>query len=115
MPMSLQVVLYAAALAMVVLAAVVINVLLGVKKQLDRIVSAVEHAESEITPLAREARIVFYRVGNLTDQTQRIVDGASSVVLPPVLMARRVVDIVRTGAYAFFKALASRPPRESRT
>jgi hypothetical protein len=114
MSTGLQVVLGLAGVAMIGLAIVFVSVLFALRRQVDRIVTAMEHAEAEITPLAREARIVFYRVGNLTDQTQRIVEGASSVVLPPVIAARRAIDIVRAGASAFVTTLVSGKPRVSK-
>jgi hypothetical protein len=114
MSTALLVVLYAAGAAIIALAIVLMNVLLSLRKQLDRVVVALEHAEAEITPLAREARIVVYRLGNLTDQTQRIVEGAGSVVMPPVIAARRAIDIVRAGASAFVSALVKGRPRPSK-
>jgi len=51
MSTGLQVVLYTAGAAIVALAIVLMNVLLSLRKQLDRVVAALEHAEAEITPM----------------------------------------------------------------
>lgn len=114
-PIGLQVALYAIAAAMVAIAVVLVSVLLKIQKQLERVVEAVEHAEAELTPLAREARIVVYRLGNLTDKTQRIVDRASGAILQPVTLVRRAVHIARSGVTAFFQTLRTGRPHAGRT
>jgi hypothetical protein len=90
-PIALQVALYAACCAIVVFVAVFAHVLLRLKTQLDRTVTAVEHLEAQLTPLAREARVV--------------VGVASGVLLPPVRAFNRTAQILQTGATTFLRSL----------
>src|SRR5580765_4457678 len=97
-PIALQVALYAASCAIFVLAAVCIHVLLRLKNQLDRTVTAVEHLEAQLTPLAREARVVVGRLSGLTEGVQRAVGAAGDVLLQHVLAFNRTAQLLRTGA-----------------
>jgi hypothetical protein len=92
-PIALQVALYAASCAIIAIAAVFAHVLLRLKNQLDRTVTAVEHLEAELTPLAREARVV--------------VGVAGGLLLPPVRTITRTARIVQTGVKTFLQALWS--------
>jgi len=53
---ALAAALYIAAGALVVLAVVLVRVMLRLEKQCERVVTAVERVESELTPLARATR-----------------------------------------------------------
>lgn len=123
---ALQVVLYTASGAMIVVAAVLIHVLLDVRKQIARAVTAVESVNAEITPLARETRVVVARLRDIseraerqmlaveswfgtirqwTDRTQRVVEIASTRLLSPVLAANRTARLLRIGTTAFLRTL----------
>jgi uncharacterized protein YoxC len=103
LPIALQVALFAASGAIVVIAAVVVHVWLRVGKQLDRVVTAVEHVEAEIIPLAREIRLVVDRLRGLTEQTADLAGG----LLLPVRTINRTLGIVHTGVITFLQALWS--------
>ena len=104
-PMALQVVLYAGAIGIVVLAAVVVYFVARVKKQLERVVNAVETFESEIVPLARESRLAVIRVRDLSDRVQHIVGVVGELVLPPVAAFNKTSRVVQTAASTFVRAL----------
>lgn len=111
-PMALQVALYAASCAIIVLAAVLAHVLLRLKSQLDRTVKAVEHLEAELTPLARETRVVVDRMSDFSGRVERVVDIAGGLLLPPVRAFNRTAQILRAGATTFLQALwDGRPER----
>jgi hypothetical protein len=104
-PIALQAALYAGSCATVVLAAVLIYVLLRLKNQLDRTVRALEHLEAELTPLAREARVVVDRLGVLSKHVQRVVGAAGDLLLPPVRAIHLTAQLLQTGATTFLRAL----------
>jgi len=131
--MSLQVALYAASIAIVALAAVLVHVLLRFKRQLEKVVTSVERFEAEIVPLARETRLVVDRLRDVServhrqwmalerligtvrrvgDRAQRAVDVAGGVLLAPVLATNRTGTMLRVGATTFLKTLwtGRRPP-----
>ena len=110
-PMALQVAVYAASGAIIVLAAVFVHVLLRFKTQLGRIATAVEDLEAELTPLARETRVVVDRLRELSG---RAVDIAGGPLLAPVLAANRAAQLFRTGATTFLRALWTGPPPTER-
>jgi uncharacterized protein YoxC len=110
-PIPLQVALYTASAAIVVLTAVLVNVVLRLKAPLDRVVTALTNLEAELTPLARETRVVVDDVRALSDQTQLALGAVSGMILPPVRAINRTVQIAQAGATAFLRALWSeRPP-----
>jgi uncharacterized protein YoxC len=104
-PMALQVALYAASCAIIVLACVLVYVLLRLRHQLDRTVTAVEHLEAQLTPLAREARVVVGRLSDLAEGVQRVVGVAGGLLLPPVRAVNRAAQLLQTGATTFVQAL----------
>jgi hypothetical protein len=104
-PIALQVVLYAASGAIIVLVAVLVPAVLRLKKQLDRTVTAVEHLEAELTPLAHETRVVVDQLGDLAGGVQRVVGAAGGLVLPPVRAFNRTAQLLQTGATTFLQAL----------
>ncbi len=104
-PIALQVALYAASCAIIVLAAVGAHVLLRLKKQLDRTLIAVEHLEAELTPLAREARVVVDRLSALSERVEHVAGAAAGLVLPPVRAFNRTARLIQTGARTFLQAL----------
>jgi hypothetical protein len=90
-PLALQVALYTASGAIVVLGALLLYVLLRLGRQLDRIVTAVERFEAEMTPLARESRAA--------------VEVAGGLFLSPVLAVNRTTQLLRTGVTTFLRTL----------
>jgi len=110
-PMALQVALYAASAAIVVLTVVIVNAVLRLKSPLDRVVTALENLEAELTPLAREIRVVVDGVRALSETTQVALGAVSGVLLPPVKAINHTVQIFQTGAAAFLQALWNGPSR----
>jgi len=104
-PVPLMVALYAASIAIVVLAAVCIHVLWRLRNQIDRTLTAVQHLEAELTPLAREAREAVDRLGDFSDRVQRVFGAASALLLPPAVALNRTAHIIQTGATTFLRAL----------
>jgi hypothetical protein len=104
-PIALQVAFFAASGAIVVLAAVVVAVALRVGKDIDRLVTAALRVEAELTPLARETRVVVDRLRELSAGAQRAAEAAGGLLLPPVLLANRAARILRNGVTTFVSAL----------
>ena len=104
-PVALQVALIAASCVIIVLAAVLVPVLMRLKNQLDRTVTAVERLEAELTPLAREARVVVDRLNDISGRVEHVVGVASGLVLPPARAFNRTAQLVQTGATTFLRAL----------
>jgi len=105
LPIALQVALYAASIAIVVLAVVLLSSLLRFKRQLERVVTAMESFETEILPLARESRLAIQRLRDLSDKTQDMVGAAGDLLLPPVRAINRTSRLVQTVAATFVQAL----------
>jgi hypothetical protein len=110
-PVALQVALYCASGALIVLAAVLVRVMLRFEKQCDRILISVERVEAELTPLAREARVAVDRLSDLSGSAQRAVEVAGRLLLPPVRAFNRATKVLRTGATVFLQALLTRRPQ----
>lgn len=70
LPVALQVVLYMASLAIVVSVLVLVSVLFRSRRQLERLVSAVEELKAEMKPLAQETRVVVKRLHDLSGRAQ---------------------------------------------
>jgi hypothetical protein len=114
-PLALQVALYAASGAIVVLGAVLIHMLLRFGRQLDRVVTAVERFEAELTPLARESRAAVDELRDLSGRTLRGVEVAGGLFLAPVLALNRTAQLVRVGATTFLRSLwTGRRPSQSK-
>jgi hypothetical protein len=110
--LALQVALYTISVAAVVLAVVLVHVLLRFKAQLDRFVTAAEHLEAELTPLARESRVVVDRVRDLSERAQEQLAAAGAVsgaLLAPARLVNRSAQLLRTGATAFLLSLWKGP------
>ena len=103
LPIALQVAVYAASGAIVLIAAVVVHVWLRVGKQLDRVVTAVEHVEAELIPLARETRVVVERMREFSERTV----GVAGDLLLPFQAFNRTVGLLQTGVATFLKTLWS--------
>ena len=129
LPVALQVVLYAASLAIVVSGVVLVGVLLQFRKQLERIVGAVEELKAEMKPLAQETRVVVNRLGDLSARAQEqwmevegiigtarhwseranhLVEEVGATVEPPILAATRGVRRLRRGLETFVQVLLNR-------
>ena len=103
LPIALQVAVYAASGSIVLIAAVVVHVGLRIGKQLDRVATAVEHVETELIPLAREARVVVARLHAFSERTA----GVAGDLLRPFRAFNRTVGLVQTGVTTFLKTLWS--------
>jgi hypothetical protein len=110
-PLGLQLALYVASGALIVLAVVLVRMVLRFEKQCDRVVKAVERIEAEFTPLARETRLAVDRLSDLSGSAQRAVGVASDLLLPPVEAFNRATRLLRTGTTAFVRALWTRHPQ----
>jgi hypothetical protein len=104
-PIALQVALFTASGALIVLAVVLVRVMLRLEKQSERVVSAVERMEAELTPLAHETRATVDRLSELSGSAQRAVDVAGGLFMPPVRAINRGAQILRTGATVFLQTL----------
>jgi hypothetical protein len=101
LPIGLQVALGAGSGATVVIAAVAVHAWFSVRKQLDRVVAAVEHVEAEIIPLARETRVVVDRLRGLSEQTASVAGG----LLLPFRTVNTALTLLQTGVTTFLQAL----------
>ena len=104
-PMALQVALYTAALGIVVLTAAVVYFAVRLKKQLERVVTAVETFETEIVPLARESRVAVTHVRDLSDLLGRVVGTVGDLVVPPVRAVNTTSRVIQTAATTFVQSL----------
>jgi uncharacterized protein YoxC len=68
-PAALQAALYVGSVAVTAMVAALITLMLMVRGQLARVVRSVEELKAEMTPLARETRVV---VGNLRELSGRV-------------------------------------------
>jgi uncharacterized protein YoxC len=105
LPMALQVALYTASGAIVVAAIVLVRVALRLGQQLDRAVASMEHVESELVPLAREARAAVDRLRTFSEQTADTVGG----LLLPVRTVNRALGLLQTGVATFVKSFWNGP------
>jgi len=126
LPMSLQVALYAGSVAMVVLATVLIALLFQFRRQIERVVRAVEELQAEVNPLVQEARIVMEGLRDLSGRVQgrwmeveramdtaktwsqrvnHLVAGIGSMVQLPILAASLNVTFLRKGLETFVRVL----------
>jgi len=111
------------------LVAVLIVLLLQFRRQIERVVRAVEVLKAEVTPLAQETRVVVERLRELSGRVQgqwveveriidtartwsqranHLVEGIGSVVEPPILGASRKIHIFRKGLETFVRAFSNR-------
>jgi len=129
LPAALQVALYVGSAAIIALATVLMVLLFQFRRQIERVVRAVEELKDEVNPLARETRVVMERLGDLSGRvrgqwmevegiidtariwSQRVnhwVEGIGSIVEPPILAASRNVYILRKGLETFVRVLSNR-------
>ena len=129
LPTTLQAALYAGSIAIIVLVAVLTVLLLQFRRQIERVVRAVEVLKAEVTPLAQETRVVVERLRELSGRVQgqwveveriidtartwsqranHLVEGIGSVVEPPILGASRKIHIFRKGLETFVRAFSNR-------
>jgi uncharacterized protein YoxC len=105
LPMALQVALYTASGAIVVVAVILIRVSLRLGQQLDRAVTAMERVEGELVPLAREIRAAVDRLRTFSEHTADAVGG----MLLPVRTVNRALGILQTGVATFVKSFWNGP------
>ena len=106
--LALQVALYTFAVVAVLIAFVLVHVLLRVRAQLDRFVTAAERLETELTPLARDTRVAVDRVRDLSERAQgqlAAVEAVGSSLLAPARVMNGAIQLVRTGVTAFLISL----------
>lgn len=132
LPITLQVALYVASLAIVAFVALLVGALLQFRKQLERGVAAFEELRAEIKPLAQETRVVMDRLRDLTGRAQeqwtevegivdtarhwseranRVVEEVGDAVEPPILAATRSIRVLRSGLETFVQVLLDRNRR----
>jgi len=127
LPTALQATLYVGSIAFIALVAVLIAMLLQLRRQIERVVRAVEDVKAEVKPLAQETRVLVANLQNLSARVNRqwveverisqtvrswwnLVEGISSVMAPPIVAARRKINILRIGLEAFVRAFTNRTP-----
>ena len=129
---ALRVTLYVASLAIVVAVPVLVGMLLQFRRQLERVVAAVEKLETEMKPLAQETRVVVKRLRDLTGRAQeqwtevegivdtarhwseranRLVEEVGDAVEPPLFAATRSIRLLRRGLETFAQVLLDRTRR----
>jgi len=81
---------------------------LRVGKQLDRVVTAVEHVEGELIPLARGARVAVDRLREISETTASVAGG----MLLPFRTLNRAVELLQTGVTTFLQAMWKGPDRQ---
>lgn len=129
LPVALQVALYVALIATVVSVVVLVGALLHFRKQLERLVGSVEELSAEWKPLAKEARVVVKRLGDLSGRAEEqwvevegiietarrwskradhLVEEIGSVVEPPILAATQGLGLLRRGLEALVLKLRNR-------
>lgn len=129
LPLALQVALYVASLAIVFSVLVVVGMLFRFRKQLERIVVAVEELEAEMQPLAKETRVVVKRLHDLSGRAQEqwmevegiigtarhwseranhLVEEVGAAVEPPIFAATRGIRLLGKGLEAFVQGLLIR-------
>lgn len=129
LPTALQAALYVGSIAIIVLVAMLIVMLLQFRRQIERVVRAVEDLKAEVKPLARETRVVVENLRDLSARVQRqwveleeiiettrfwwqranhLVEGISSVVAPPIVAARASIHILQRCLEAFVRAFTNR-------
>jgi len=129
LPGTLQVALYAASLAVVVIVSALCWALFHFRKQLERLVRAVEEVKAEITPLAHETRLLVSRLHDLSGRIQgqwseveeiiettrhwseranHVVEGILAITTLPVLAATDGIRRLLRGFGVFVQVLLNR-------
>ena len=110
-PLPLQVALYVASLAIVILTVVLVGVLYRLLSKLERIVEAVEQLNLEMKPLAQETRDAVRSVHDLSERANHWVGEVGDAVEPPLFAATRSLRILRSGVETFMRVLLDRNQR----
>jgi hypothetical protein len=129
LPVALQAALYVASLAIVVSVPILVGTLLRFRKQLERVVGAVEELGAEMKPLAQEARLVVDGLRDLsgraqeqwtevegiidtarhwTERADHLMDEIGSAVGPPIFAATHGIRLLRRGLGVFAQVLLNR-------
>jgi uncharacterized protein YoxC len=132
LPMALQVALYTGSVAIVVLGTALIALLLQFRRQIERVVRAVEELKAEVNPLVRETRVVMEGLRDLSGrieerwmEVERVMDtaktwsqrvnhlvaGIGSMVQLPILAASLNVTLLRKGLETFVRAFFNARPQ----
>ena len=107
-PVALQVALFSASIALIVLSSVFVWAILRFDKQCRRVVTAVERAEAAFAPLARDAEVTLGRLSELSGSAQRAADVAGELLLPPVLVLTQATQLIRAGISGFLQGLLTK-------
>lgn len=126
MSVALEVALLLAAVAFIVLVAVVIPFVLQARRQLDHLMVTADQLKNNLDVLVHDIRELVQSVNELSTQASRqmadvsritglarkwadradlIANEVSSIIEPPVLSLVRTVNMLRSGAGAFFQHL----------
>jgi uncharacterized protein YoxC len=130
-PTALQAALYAGSVAIIALVSILTVLLLQFRRQIERVVRAVEELKAEVDPLVQDMRVVVERLRNLSESVQgewmeikgildtgrtwlqranHLLGGIGSVV-PPIFAASRGIHILRKGLERFERAFLNREPQ----
>lgn len=128
LPMALQVSLYVASAAIVLLVAVLTVVALQLRGKIERVVRAVEEIKAEVNPLVQDTRVVMETIRDLSGrvhgqwmEVEQIIDTArtwsqrvshlmeriGSIVETPIFAASNKIHILRRGLETFVRVLAN--------
>lgn len=105
---ALQVALFSASAALIVLSSALVWAIVRFDRQCRRVVTAVERAEAELTPLARNARVTVSRLSELSGSAQRAADVAGDLLLPPVQALSQAAQLLRAGVAGFLQGLLTK-------
>jgi uncharacterized protein YoxC len=129
LPTALQAALYAGSAAIIALVAVLTVLLLQFRRQVERVVQAVEELKAEVSPLVQETRGVVEQVRDLSWRVQgqwmeverivgtarswsqrvnRLVAGVGSVMELRILAASFNLRALGKGLETFVRALSNR-------
>lgn len=135
LPAALQIALYAASLGIVVAVLVLVGMALGARRQIERLVGAVEELQAELRPLAQETRVVVKRLDDLygrareqwtvvegivgtarrwSDRANALVEEIGAAVRPPALAASRGLRLLWRGLETLLQLLVSRDRSDPR-
>lgn len=129
MSIALQIALFLASVAVVVLVAFLIPILIQLRKHTEQAARQLEELKSDVKLLVQDSRTMIQNVNNLSgrahqqldevdkvvrivrewsERANRIVEEVGAAVEPPILFAARNIGIFRKGLSIFLNALLHR-------
>ncbi len=126
MSIALQIVLFAAALAVLLSVIITVPITILAWRRLERLAQIVEELRTDMQVVAHDGRELMWTIGELskrvsrqmddveeivctaklwTQRADRLVDEVGSIVEPPVAALAQGAGLARVGIRAFFKAL----------